>query len=64
VILAVEPLDGRLGFLVASHLHKAESLATAAFAILDYLGTAHCAEGGKQLLQIGAADGIAQIPNI
>jgi hypothetical protein len=47
VFLAVEPLNGRLGLLIAAHLYESESLATAAFAILDYLGTANCAKGGK-----------------
>ena len=39
VVLAVEPLDGRLGLLVAAHLDEAESLASAAFTVFDDLGT-------------------------
>jgi hypothetical protein len=64
VLLAIEPLDGRLRLFVTTHFDEAEPFATAAFAILNYLGTFDSAIAGKQLLQFRAIDTIAQIPDV
>jgi len=64
VILAVEPPDGRLSLLVVAHFDEAETLAAAALAVLNDLGTFDRAERSKQRFQLGAGDAIAQVSNI
>jgi hypothetical protein len=64
MILAVQPLDGRLRFFVTAHLDEAKPFASAALAVLNYLGALHITEATKQLLQIRAADAVAQVPDV
>jgi len=40
-VLAVEGGDGRLGFLIAAHLHKAEALGPAGIPVHDHLRRLH-----------------------
>jgi hypothetical protein len=57
-------LDGCLRLVVAAHFHKAEALAAAGPAVLNHLSTGNRAEGSEQVLQIGATDVVAQVPNV
>src|SRR5271165_2324417 len=52
MLLAVERLNGGLGFLVAAHLDEAEPLGAAGVAILDDLGRHDRAVLPKQLRQV------------
>ena len=54
VLFFIQPLDGRLGLLVAAHLDETKTLAAADFPIFNHLGTFGGAESSKQLFQIGA----------
>src|SRR4051794_10204131 len=64
VVLVVEALDGRLGLGLAAHLHEAEALAAARVTVLDDLRALDVPECGEQLLQVGTADLIGQVPDI
>src|SRR5438105_4434259 len=48
-LLAVERLDGRLGFRVAAHFDEAESFGPAGVTIHDHLGRLHSAMRLKEL---------------
>ncbi len=63
-LLVMERLDGRLGLLIAAHLHEAEALAAAGVAVVDDLDALHAPELREQLLQFGVADLVRQVPDI
>ena len=52
MLLIVQPLDGRLRLSLGVHLDKAETLAPARRAVLNYLRTLNGAELREQLLQM------------
>jgi hypothetical protein len=62
--LVMKTLDGGLGLSLAAHLDKAEALAPTGVAILDDLRALHDPEPGEQLLQVGVADLVGQVPDI
>src|SRR5262249_5351569 len=63
-LLILQTLDGLLRLGLAAHLHEAEALAPTRVAVHDDLRTLHDSEPGEQLLQVGVADLIGQIPDI
>src|SRR5918998_2428002 len=63
-LFAVECGNGRLRFLVAAHLHKAEPFRSPRVAILDHLRRAHAAVGREQLFQVTVTDAVTQVANI
>src|SRR5262245_48875737 len=48
-LVAVQRRDGRLGLLVAAHLHEPEALRAARVAVQDHLGRLHRAVGPEHL---------------
>src|SRR5262249_12738988 len=62
--LIVQALDGRLRLGVPPHLPEAEPLAPTRVAILDDLCALHGPEFREQLLQVGIADLVGQVPDI
>jgi hypothetical protein len=64
VLLAVERRDRGLGFVVAAHLHKTETFASAGVAVVDDLGRHDGAVLAEQLLEFRAINAVAQVPNI
>src|SRR5690606_18176681 len=63
-ILAMHALDGGLGFGIAAHFDKAETLGAAGVALHHDLGAAHRAEPAEGLLQILITEGIGQIAHV
>src|SRR5262249_51336457 len=63
-LLAVERLNGVLGFLVAAHLHEAEALGSTRVAIHDDLRRLDRAVWGEHRLQRGIGHVVSQIPNV
>jgi hypothetical protein len=64
VFLIVQPVDGCLRLSFGVHFDKAETLAPARSAVLDYLRALNGAELREQLLQNGVTDPVGQIPNV
>src|SRR5262249_51462017 len=64
VLLVVQAVDGGLGLGVGVHLDEPEALAAPGVAILNHLGAVDGAELREQLLQVGTADRISQVPNV
>ena len=46
------------------HFDKAKAFASTRFSVRDHFGAPHFAVGAQQLLQIGTADFVTEIPNI
>jgi hypothetical protein len=62
--LVMKTLDGGLSLGLAAHFDKAKAFAPTRVAILDDLRALHDPEPGEQLLQIGVADLVGQVPDI
>ena len=62
--LAVQGGDGRLGFLIGTHLHETETLAAAGLAVGDDFRLLDLAMLGEQLLEVRAGHAIAEITDI
>src|SRR5262245_21364223 len=56
--------DGCLGFLVRTHLDKAEAFAAAAVAIHDDLCRADCSVRRENLLQVRVRDGVGEVSDV
>jgi hypothetical protein len=64
VLLAVEGLNGCLGFVVVRHLDEPETFTAAGVAIVDHLGRKNLAVLAKQLLEFRAIHLVAQVPDV
>jgi hypothetical protein len=64
VFLIVQSVDGCLCLSLGVHFDKAETLAPARGAVLNYLRALNGAELREQLLQNGVTDPVGQIPNV
>jgi hypothetical protein len=64
MFLAIEGRDRRLSFVIGAHLDESESLAPAGFPVADDFRAGHGAVLRKQLFQIRAGRGIAQISDV
>src|SRR5262249_45523913 len=63
-LLVAEPLDGRLGLLVAAHLDEAEALGAAGVPVHDDLGRLHRAELPEQLLQRAVGRAVGEVADV
>ena len=64
MFLTVERCDCSLSFVIGAHLDESESLAPAGLPVADDFSALHGAVLRKQLFQIRAGRGIAQISDI
>ena len=62
--MAMQAIDGSLGFRLAAHFHKAEALGTAGVALHHDLGAHHIAELAELLLQIVVAHSVGQVAHV
>src|SRR5262249_44926909 len=63
-LLAVQSGDRRLRFLLAIHLHEAESFGPSRVAVHDDLGRLYRPVRLEHLLQIAAADSVGQVAHV
>ena len=62
-LVIVQPLNGRLRLAFGAHLHEAEPFSSARTTVSHHFRAVHGAELREQLLQLGVADLVGQIPN-
>ena len=63
-VLAMQAIDGCLGFGIAAHLDETKAFGTAGIALHHDLGAGHCAELAELLQQVVVANSIGQVAHV